>query len=492
MKKFSSNALTSSADFICSLICTFAAYKWLIVQQGMATVGLWTLLLSIINITGVTTSGFANAVTKYIANYNADSDIDSINKSFAVCLLTSCVLIVVSLLGLYLIFLNFGTVLFNVSEIKSINDLSLVLFGALVVGIISRVLLSSLDGFSLIKNRNIASICSKLAFLIVCIWLIPKYSLLGLAIATLAQNILQAVLAIIFLKQKTTLSFNIFENFTFLFFKKVFGYGYKFQIIAFSQVGFELVTNTSLKTFGSLTEVGYFGLALNILLQLRGILIAIIYTMIPSLAGLKDANKIDVLYTRTFTLISYVATILFSILISILPVISYLFLGHLEYFFINTFFILAIAIVANLICAPAFIFNLASGNLNNNTVAFVSASVINVVLSFVLGSYLGSTGIIASWFFSSIVLASLVLFQYKTSTKGFNHLQLIRRNGLSKFLMITLFLMVAIIIMYNIAMPDFYFICSVVSFICLTLHFLFNRKTVILNFQKFKVSSRFI
>lgn len=419
MNKKIINILFSVLEYSIGAIVLFIQYRLMIKVLGLSSLGLWSLILTFISLTSVGTSGFSGSVVRYIAIYKArtntkvDKLIETIEISVAII---SLVLIIMLMILMY----YFGLYFFTTVELNILNEIIPIIIIGFFISTLSGVHLQALDGLQLIYLRNIINIISKFSYLILIYSLINKYGIMGISIAFLISSLITISLSTFFIKKYVPSKKIILLRFDVEIFKEISNYGFNFQLSSLAQVIYDPLTKLLIKKFGGIDSVGLYELASKILFQIRQLIVIIINTIVPVIAELKERNSdyVNELYYKIFNFVVLVSIILFTIELLSFPIIADIFIdsrnNNITKF--NVYFTeIAIGLTINIFCIPAYMFNLGTGNIRSNTIAFVTGAVMYISLELIIGKIWKDEGVVLGWLIGSSVLSFtiIILFQFK-------------------------------------------------------------------------------
>ncbi|RYY46148.1 MAG: hypothetical protein EOO06_15090 [Chitinophagaceae bacterium] len=220
-------------------ITYFFLYRYMLQYLGEKEMGVWAIVLSVSSVANIANMGIGTSVVRLTAKFTVANDKVSINK-----------LIHTALVFLGMTFLGIAIVLYLVSPYwlgvviqQDFYQTAIMLIPYSLAGLwinaISGVLLSCLDGFQKNFIRSILYVVSCLLLLLLSFYFVPKYGILGIAFAQLAQAFFLFLSALITLK----LVFREMKIFPLrwdkVIFKNIFSIGMKEQVISLCQLCFE-------------------------------------------------------------------------------------------------------------------------------------------------------------------------------------------------------------------------------------------------------------
>jgi O-antigen/teichoic acid export membrane protein len=173
---------------------------------------------------------------------------------------------------------------------------------------------------------------------------------------------------------------------------------------------YDPVTKSLLSKFGGLEMTGLYEMASRMIMQLRSLPVAANQALVPAIADLmeKSPELISKVYKDSYRLLFYVTLPIFTAAIAFAPLISQLWIGQYEPIFVLFVTVLAVGWFLNTLSSPVYFANLGTGELNWNTIGYLTMAVLNLASGWVLGSLFGGIGVVVAWV-SSLVIGSLVI-----------------------------------------------------------------------------------
>jgi O-antigen/teichoic acid export membrane protein len=399
------NAATTFAQVIGSAVALFFLYRFLIRTIGIEQLGIWSLVLATTSVVTLANQGFSASIVKFVAKYAAW------NRSEDVSVLIQTAVISMGLaLGVFALALYPGAkwILKSVIPAGLLGEALAILpyaFATLWLNVVGGIFLAGLAGYELITQKNYVLFASAVLYWAFCIGFVPRYGLLGLAYAQLAQAVLAFVIVWILLRRINPHIPVLPHRWDRTFFREMFKYGATFQCITATQALREPVTKTLLAKFGGLVFTGFYDVASRWIFTLREVLVQSNLILVPTISNLKERNpsSIAAVYRESYRLMFFLAIPTFSFLIAIGPLISHIWFGRYEPVFVVFVALLGIGWLVNVLSNPAYTIDLGIGNLRWVLVGCSATGTLNLGLGFLAGKYFGGTAVVAA---SVISLAS--------------------------------------------------------------------------------------
>lgn len=413
------NALSSSIQVIITGFVYFFLYRYLLKSLGSSQLGIWSLVLATSSIASLANFGITSGLVKFIADYNAKGEEQLIGKT--VYTATISIIILISSVCLLMFFLG-GWILQKV-----VHDYDLILALAvlpysmmcLLINTLSGVFTSVLEGLQKNYLKNIVYGISSVVLIVLAYLLVPKYGLKGVAFA----QIIQAVFILItsFILSLKYFSIRVFFNRSWdrSIFKNLFGYGIKFQAISIAQMLYEPTTKMLLGKFGGLDFLGFYEMASRLVMQLRSVIVSANQVMIPVVAQANVLNKqkIKEIYTKSMSFLLLFNILFVVVIIISAPLVSILWIGHLQSTFVISVYILSVSMFINILCGPAYFSFLGEGDMNILLVTHLFMAIANISLGYFGGQWLMGTGVILAWAVSLSIGSWWCMHSYQRKNK---------------------------------------------------------------------------
>ncbi len=377
-------------------IILFFLYRFFIKTIGAEQFGIWALVMAFTSFASVANLGFAGSVVKFVAQSQANDD----KERTSLIIQTSAISIAV-ISGALMMFL-FPVVSWSMKYFVGSSSLPMAIlllpysFAALWLMMIGGIFLSALDGYKRTDIRGLIMIGVSASNLTLCVLLVPKFGLIGVAYSIICSNCLALMSGWVMIKRSNPqlpfLPFIWRKN----IFKEIIGYATKFQIVTLAVMFFEPVTKALLSKFGGLSIVAYYEMASRLVLQLRALIVSAYHVLIPVFSEYREKSLAEIpkIYLKSYELIYYLALPVFGLLIIWLVPISDVWIGYTESTFIAIANILATIWCFNTLAAPAYTASLGLGELKWNLAGHILTAVLNVMFGYVGGLMWGALGVL--------------------------------------------------------------------------------------------------
>ncbi len=160
-------------------------------------------------------------------------------------------------------------------------------------------------------------------------------------------------------------------------------------------------------------------MANRLVLQFRSMIVSANRVMVPAFADLVERapEQIRSVYLNSAELMYYIAVPLFTMLAIFIPLISKVWIGFIEPFFIVATLILAISWFFNSLSSPAYFAYLGLGRLKWTTLGHIFITLLAAILGWFGGRAFGGLGVLVGSGFALIFESVFIAIKYHTETK---------------------------------------------------------------------------
>ena len=404
-RQFLINSIMSVLQVITTGGVLFVLYRFLLNTIGVERLGIWSVVVAITSLANIGDFGLASSGVKFVAKYLARGEEDKVlgviqTLAISICVLVGLVLLIVYPLSVWLL----GIIVPSSSLGEALSILPYVLI-SLWITLISTVYQTGLDGYQRIDIRSMLLIFGTLLHLVLCLFLVPAYGLIGLAYSRIIQASILLFGSWVLLRKFIPMLPVIGSQWNYKLFREMVGYGSNIQLINICYMLFDPVTKAFITRFGGLSMTAFYEMANRMILQLRAIVINTNQVFVPAIAELQEKNPemIRDIYRQMYRFLVYMSLPLFSSLIAFTPVISLVWIGHYESTFVFFSIVLAIGIFISTILGAAYYTNLGIGELRWNVIGHVIIAIFNPTLGFVIGSIYGGRSVAVAWVLSLVI-----------------------------------------------------------------------------------------
>lgn len=408
------NAATTIAQVIGSAVILFVLYRFLVRSIGVERLGIWSLVLATTSMVTLANQGFSTSIVKFVAKYAAKGERQTIAILIETAILTIAAPLTALCLALYPL-AHWGLrIVLPAERVAEAASLLPYAFSSLWFSILGSILLAGLAGQQLITVRNYLVLGGSGVYLSSAFLWVPRYGLLGLAFAQIA-NTLSCFLATWLLLRRTIPELPwIPHHWNRKLFREMCGYGAHFQFVTFSQAMREPVTKALLAKFGGLAMTGFYDMSSRWVFTFRELIVQANLVLVPTIASLKeiDAAAIPRIYRESYRLVFFLSVPTLSALVVFSPLVSRAWLGRYEPVFVQFVALLAIGWLVNILSNPAYVVDLGTGSLRWVSIGCAVTGILNPVLGYLAGRSLGGTAVVAVSVFSLAIGYAIVLIAY--------------------------------------------------------------------------------
>lgn len=393
------NALFSIVEVIVSGLGLFFIYRNVVQELGLSMLGVWSLVLATTAFGRVADVGIAAGLARFVARAIADNDparavLYMRTAAIAVAILMGAIALVVW----YPLWRALALALDgeDLAIARSILPWAILSFWLLNL---KAVLDACLLGAHRADLRAISNIAGMVLQVAASLWLVRDFALFGLAWAQAGQYVLSLLLATIFLK--TYAAVGAGQTVTGWFsrpqFRELLGFGIKLQIGTIANLMFEPACKIVLGTVGGTVILGIFEMAYRMVYQVRNVAIMALQTTIPAFATFDGRQPDDL--RRLFDKVCRTAAMagggLMSVIALTSPLVSWLWLGEINYAFVCLSALLTIGWSINIFAAPAYFLGMADGRVMPNVLGQIVSGIIAPVSVYLIGMSFGPLAAVA-------------------------------------------------------------------------------------------------
>jgi len=412
MKKgsLSRNVLSNVLQMALGALMSLLLYRYLAHSMGVDKLGVWSVVLATASASRLAGLGFGASVTRFVAKYLASAEP---RQAAAVIETGTVTLSVVLAILLPAIHPLLAKLLVHLFEGEYVSDALVLLpyaMFSLWLSITAAVFQSGLDGCQRMDRRAGLMLVGQLLMLVLVYCLVPAFSLVGLAWAQVGRGIFLLLFGWLLLRRCLPHLSRLPLRWRSTAFREMLGYGVNVQIASVFMMLLDPLTKALMVKFGGATAAGYFEIANQLVVRLRGVVINANRAIVPRIAHLNEVlpERLPTIYRENLRLLALITLPCHTLAFAWAGIASLLVLGgrHAEFVFF-----LQLATVAwgvNVFAAPAYLSNLGTGRVGWNTLAHSLMGGLSGTLGFILGGRFGAAGV--AWAYAiSLVVGSWLL-----------------------------------------------------------------------------------
>lgn len=389
------NVNTNVIAFFVNIAITFIGYRMVVQQGGTAALGVWSALSAAIFIIRLGDVGMGSSAERYVAMVDATKQPFKARGYLDTALIINSILfIVLACIGWIILSSKIEWIIPNNRNLQfeALNLLPLMLL-VFVISNVTNVITSGLRGLHLAYKVAYLSIFGTFLQMIVVILVVPKFGIVGLAIAQLVQNLIVGIISwYIFNRYMRKIESNI--NWLPYFFSKtllseLFTFSIKAQIVNLVNGFFEPASKFLIGHSAGLSSLGVYEIALKLVQLPRNAIVAGVQSLTPTMTRLLNDDKQHAksLYSSSVKKVFWYTLAILSIVSITSPITSYLIFNSVKFELCFMVIILTFGFLGNVFGAPAYILGFSSGKLRGNIFS-VLISLTVLFLSFYIFRFL--------------------------------------------------------------------------------------------------------
>jgi len=171
--------------------------------------------------------------------------------------------------------------------------------------------------------------------------------------------------------------------------------------------------------WGGLASLGFYEMANKLILQLRNIIVESARIVVPVTAknnAIESDSDLHFTFVQnTMNITSFTLFYIFSLIAITLPLVSIIWLGSLNFSFINFALILLVGWFFSTFNAPIFLINLGTGHVRQNLYTYIIMAGTSIIFGNILGSLFMGIGVTSGVTLSMILSALYLGHWYKNN-----------------------------------------------------------------------------
>jgi O-antigen/teichoic acid export membrane protein len=401
-------------------------FRYLHDQIGIAQIGLWSLIVAVTSLSRLGELGLSAGLVRFISKAHGDHDHHRAAGIVQTVVLTLAVAFGLFALGIAPFLSLFLPLLVPQESVSLALEVMPVALISLWLMMMVSVVSGALDGCLKIDIRSYLFSVAQIGYLLLVLFLVPPYGLVGVAWAQVVQyGILLFALWWALRMQIRELP-PVPRQWKWGLFREVFAYGIRFQAMTLVNMLFDPLVKVLMGRLGGLESLGYYELANNMILKFRAIIIEGSRVLVSTVARMQDekGSEIKSLFLQAYQWNFFVATLCYGLIGIFTSLFGLLLLGQKHEMFIIFALILNIGWFANTIIGPSYFSNLGTGRLRDNIITHVILAIVAPVVGFTLGIKLSGVGVALG------VLAGLIVSTLFLLVSHMNHLSLDWRKAI--------------------------------------------------------------
>ncbi|HWU03115.1 MAG TPA: oligosaccharide flippase family protein, partial [Novosphingobium sp.] len=403
------NVIFSLIEVCTSTLLTFISYRVVVMQGGIALLGIWSTLMAWLGLARMGDFGLGGATTRFVSPLDPAIEGARVRAYIDTAILSNFALISSLCLISYAIVSHWLTGVVGVANLAVAGPALPWVVGAIIASNLCMVINSTL--FALHKGfiRSIIMITGNLVQLLCVIVLVPRYGLVGFAIAQIVQFSLGAVAAWVAVcmtlgKLRLPLAFRPSVL------REMLAISLKLQFATILNTFFEPLSKMLISHFAGMRVQGLYEAAYRAVTIARNLSSNSATATVPAMARLihSDLAEAQRLYRVTCRNIARGLFLVFGGLVLASPVISLLWFKSMQMQFVVFVALLSVGNLVGGWCSPAYNLGQATGNMRGVIIAMGSSVILLAVGGLAMG-LLGYPLAIVAMVSCSVVVSNLLV-----------------------------------------------------------------------------------
>jgi len=395
--KLRRNAVWAVFEVLGSSLALFFLYRIVVRHLGIEALGVWSLVVATTSLGRFADLGTAAGLGRFVATAQARQDTGRTIDYVETAVVTNFLLY----LGIAL--LLWGPAWYGLSLVMEPHALAsgrqLLPYSLLsfVLVSVSSATTGAIVGQHRSDQKSMISLAGTLTQLFVSLLFVARYGLPALAWAQIVQNmVVIAASWLLFLRNHFgAWAFRLPVHWRKDVFRELIGFGMKLQAVSIAGMLYDPAIKFLMSSEGGLKFLGYFEMAQRLILQVRQLVLMPNQVLVPGFAHLMESEpeKVGPLYHRAMVFSCLFGLPMLGGVTLLSPLISYVWIGHVEPRFVLLVVILSAGWFVNLMGAPATLLGMGIGRVRWNVLSACLTTAGSCVLGYALGHFFGGFGV---------------------------------------------------------------------------------------------------
>lgn len=395
------NAVWNVAEVLASSVVLFFLYKIILARLGVSALGVWSLVLATTSLARIADFGAAGGLGRYVALAQAEKrETDGALAYVETALLANAALYAALGIVLYgpawwaLGLVTDGEATAQARQLLPYAIASFVLMN------LSAVVIAALVGFHRSDQKSMLALGGLAVQAAVALATVTFLELRGVALAQIAQHLVLCVggwlLAVRAAEGRWAVKLPSRIRPPLL--RELVGFGLKVQGLNLAAFLFEPAIKFVMSSVGGLAALGLFEMAQRLIQQVRQLIVAPSQNLTPMFteAHASDRERLPLIYEKATALMTAAAVPVFAGLAVCGPVLSWLWIGHVDWRFVTYLGVLCVGWLVNTLSVPTFLIGLGVGRIRWNMAGSALMTVLGPTLGWFLAPGLGALGVAVS------------------------------------------------------------------------------------------------
>lgn len=390
------NAWLALLQSLVSIVCLFIAYRLLISQQGLAALGLWSLLMIFGGVASNLDVSGASALARTVARRDHEFADASPAQVVHTVLLTSIAINSAIAAALLLLATPLLPQIVAADQIAEAWTLFPWVAALIILTPLSTGVCAALDGLMRADLRATLVIAASLIALLFGLFAIPQFGVRGFAMMQLLQLCLTIVGGWLLLRQRIDHLGWAPVQWSAAVAKRTTGYAVRLNLTGALGLLLEPLAKFCINAAGGATAVGVYELAARLAVQLRSLVVSAAMPLLPVFAQHNSGadEEMGAMLAKAQSVVRFAAIGVACASIVGAPLMSLVILGHLSADVLLWNAILACGWSINILALPFYVAAQGQGILRWNLLSHAVIGTIVALSSITLAPIYGSTGIV--------------------------------------------------------------------------------------------------
>lgn len=390
------NGLFSMGQSLITIICVFLSYRLLIADAGLASLGLWSLLMVFGGVAASFDVSGASALARSVARHDQEFPDTTRASVIHTVLLTSVAINALLVMALLAVAPAALPGLIAADQLAAAWALMPWVAAVMVTTPLAIGVSSSIDGLMRADQRAMLASAAAIIGLAVAWIAIPRIGVVGIAVAQCVQQGVVIAGGWLILRRHIAGLGWLPLRWRQSVFRRTTGYAVKLNLIGVLGLLLEPLTKYCINAAGGTTAVGIYELAARLAVQLRNLVVSSTTPLIPAFAegaGAGDARFADLLHrAQGYVVYAALAVALLSLIAA--PIMCLIILGEISVAVLRTNALLALGWSINIFSLPLYLAAQGQGVLRWNMMSHAVIGLAVILSSILLVPIVGVTGVV--------------------------------------------------------------------------------------------------
>lgn len=386
------NVFWNVAEVVSTSVVLFLLYRLIAMRLGIDSVGVWSLVLATTSLARFADAGLAAGLSRFVATSLQEGKSTQASQFVETALLANGILF--SVLGLVIYYPLYWALphVMDARYVAEARGLLPFAVASLVMINLGSVITSAMIGISRSDLKSKLTLTTSVLQLAASVAMIDRLGLNAVAIAQILQNGLLVVVGWILFVRRSSGHF-IPRTIHYQRLRELLGFGVRLQLLSISSLLYEPLIKFVMSAVAGVAALGLFEMAWRAILQLRQVLVVPTQNLVPLFAVAEGAEAIEKIHERATALISVASILGLGAFAALSPVVSYLWLGSINWEFVTYVVILVPGWILNTGSTSGFLLGVGKGVLRWNLLASVTTSILALAFTTILARYWGGVGV---------------------------------------------------------------------------------------------------